>query len=184
MFHKGLFLIGLFLMCLPAEAGTVARSKSGLNIALQQPKEITLKVYVTYQSGNSVIGVTAHAESSSIWGITDISGNYDIRVPQGSKVVYSYIRHKTVSRVVTASSTVNITLQEDMEVIDEVVVMAYRGTEEGNPVRFGELCLGNGNSKITSNASPTDMENLCSNTPPPFISGTGFGYSSSIRETG
>lgn len=125
MLHKGLFLIGLSLMCLPAVAGTFAGSKSGLNNAVQQPKEITIKGHVTDQAGNPVIGATVRVEGSSIGGITDISGNYDIRVPQGSKVVFSYIGYKTVSRVVTASGTLNIALQEDTELIDEVVVVGY-----------------------------------------------------------
>ena len=100
MFHKGFLLVGLSLMCLPAISATFARSKSGLNIAVQQPKEINLKGHVTDQAGNPVIGATVHIEGSSIGGITDVSGNYDIKVPQGSKIIFSYIGYKTVSRVV------------------------------------------------------------------------------------
>lgn len=62
---------------------------------------------------NKTVGVT-----------TDIDGNFVITVPQGSDLVVSYIGFK--SKTVKAEHRLTVTLSEDQELLDEVVVVGYQ----------------------------------------------------------
>ncbi len=54
---------------------------------------------------------------------TDIDGNFEISVPQGSRLVISYIGFRTVT--VDAAARLDIALEEDSKLLDEVVVVGY-----------------------------------------------------------
>lgn len=62
---------------------------------------------------NKTVGVT-----------TDIDGNFVITVPQGSDLVVSYVGFK--SKTVKAEHRLTVTLSEDQELLDEVVVVGYQ----------------------------------------------------------
>ncbi|MFC2109277.1 TonB-dependent receptor domain-containing protein [Bacteroidota bacterium] len=53
---------------------------------------------------------------------TDFDGNYSIQAKPRATLVFSYIGMKTTEQTVGNSNTMNITLQEDMEALEEVVV--------------------------------------------------------------
>ena len=57
--------------------------------------------------------------------ISDIDGNYTISVPVGATLEFSFIGFKSERRTVGKGMTVlNVTLQEDSQVLDAVVVTA------------------------------------------------------------
>ena len=59
--------------------------------------------------------------------ITDIDGNFSIKVPQGGRVEVSYIGY--LPMVITDFKIKDIVLQEDSQTLDEVVVVGY-GTQK------------------------------------------------------
>ncbi len=59
---------------------------------------------------------------------TDFDGNYTITVGEGATLVFSYIGYKTSEVAVNGQSTVNVTLAEDAEALEEVVVIGYGTT--------------------------------------------------------
>ena len=98
-------ILGLFL-----SVGTYAQS-------------ITVKGHVKDALGG-VIGASVVEKGNTTNGtITDLDGNFSLNVPKGSTLVVSFIGYKT--QEVVAASSVVVTLQEDSELLDEVVVIGY-----------------------------------------------------------
>jgi len=71
-------------------------------------------------------GVTIIVVGTTRGTQTDLDGNYSIRATEGEVLQYSYIGQKTVDRTVGLASVINVTMQEDAEALEEVVVQGYR----------------------------------------------------------
>lgn len=86
-------------------------------------QNITVKGHVKDVLGG-VIGASIVEKGNPTNGtITDLDGNFSLSVPQGSNLVISFIGYKT--QEVAAAPSVVITLVEDSEMLDEVVVIGY-----------------------------------------------------------
>lgn len=86
-------------------------------------QSITVKGHVKDALG-AVIGASVVEKGNATNGtITDLDGNFTLNVPKGSTLVVSFIGYKT--QEVAAAPNVAITLQEDTEMLDEVVVIGY-----------------------------------------------------------
>ncbi len=60
---------------------------------------------------------------------TDFDGNYSLNnVEADATIVFSYIGYKTAEIAVNGQSTISITLEEDAEALDEVVIIGYGTT--------------------------------------------------------
>lgn len=60
---------------------------------------------------------------------TDFDGNYTLNNVDGAAtIVFSYIGYKTVEQAVNGQTTMNVTLEEDAEALDEVVIIGYGTT--------------------------------------------------------
>ncbi|WP_185781962.1 SusC/RagA family TonB-linked outer membrane protein [Croceivirga lutea] len=60
---------------------------------------------------------------------TDFDGNYTLNdVDSGATIVFSYIGYSTQEIAVGGQTTINITLQEDAQALDEVVIIGYGQT--------------------------------------------------------
>ncbi|EKF54701.1 TonB-dependent receptor [Galbibacter marinus] len=60
---------------------------------------------------------------------TDFDGNYELtNVPDGATLVFSYVSFKTKEVPLNGQTTLNITLEEDTQSLEEVVVVGY-GTQ-------------------------------------------------------
>jgi TonB-linked SusC/RagA family outer membrane protein len=80
---------------------------------------------VTDSSGEPLIGVSIHVKGSADGTITDMDGNYKITTSGNNPVlVFSYIGYKTEEVTPGERASVNVTLQEDTQLIEEVVVTA------------------------------------------------------------
>ncbi len=74
------------------------------------------------QNGEPVIGATVQVPGTSIGASTDLDGRFTLTVPEGSDVKVSYVGYQATS--IKAQDNINVTLQEDKQVLDEVVVTA------------------------------------------------------------
>ena len=54
--------------------------------------------------------------------ITDVDGNFSLSVPANSTLTISFVGYKTQTVPVNGKNSLKVTLQEDTEVLDEVVV--------------------------------------------------------------
>ena len=88
----------------------------------KQPKKITGKIVDA--NGEPLIGVSVLEKGTANGTITDFEGNYTLTVPEGSTLQFSYIGYKATEMPVSNQSSINLTMREDSEMLDEVVVTA------------------------------------------------------------
>ncbi|RKD92791.1 SusC/RagA family TonB-linked outer membrane protein [Mangrovibacterium diazotrophicum] len=95
----------------------------GLQSVLAQTKEITGTV-TSADDGSTIPGVSVSVKGTTLGTITDLDGNYSMKVPQDAKtLVFSFVGMQTLE-VVIEGATVNAALQSDVVGINEVVVTA------------------------------------------------------------
>ena len=75
-------------------------------------------------SGEPLVGVTVMADATHAT-ITAADGTYSLRVPAGAVLTFSSIGYKTVEEAVNGRTVINVTLSEDTEYLDEIVVVGY-----------------------------------------------------------
>lgn len=81
-------------------------------------------------TGMPLIGVNVTIkEDSSVGTITDLDGNFSLKVNVGQTIICSYIGYVTQSVKISNLNHQNIVLREDSELLDEVVVVGY-GTQK------------------------------------------------------
>lgn len=56
---------------------------------------------------------------------TDFDGNFSIKVNEGEVLLFSYLGYEDVEKVVSTSSTINVTMIQVGEILDEFVVKSY-----------------------------------------------------------
>ena len=76
--------------------------------------------------GEPVIGASVMIKGTSNGTVTDFDGKFTINnVPAKGNIEISYIGFKTQSIALGGKSSINVTLQEDRQLLDEVVVVGY-----------------------------------------------------------
>lgn len=70
-----------------------------------------------------LIGASVLVSGTTRGTVTDMDGNYSIEAEQGETLEFSYMGYAT-QRIEVTSSTINVTMTEDTEVLSEVVVTA------------------------------------------------------------
>ncbi len=91
----------------------------------QYQKVTKIQGTVKDNSGLSVIGATVMVKGTTVGTVTDIDGNFSIDASEGSTLEFSYIGYKSQQQKVIPGKMLSITLCEDSEVLDEVVVVGY-----------------------------------------------------------
>ena len=97
-----------------------------LSAAVASAQSTVVKGTVKDATGEPVIGATikVHGDSKSA-AVTDIDGNYTITVPSPkAKLEVSYLGAKTQVVSVEGKNLIDVTLQDESQAIDEVVVTA------------------------------------------------------------
>ena len=101
-------------------------------IASVQQQKVKTTGTVLDQNGEAMIGVSVKVKDNATMGaITDLEGKFSIDTPKGATLEISYIGYKTVT-VKAEGTALNITMQEDAEVLDEVVIVGYGSQKKVN----------------------------------------------------
>ena len=117
-FKKKIFLLTLFIMC--ANTLFAQTSVSGT---------------VVDQDGQPIPGVTILDVSNEQNGtVSDFDGNFTISVPSDGTLSISYIGYQTQSVEVSGQTNLNISLEESVSALDEVVITGY-----GSQVKKSDL---------------------------------------------
>ena len=113
-----------FLLMMASGCGTaLAASNAPELFIMQQADKITVQGTVVDATGEPLIGVSVLELGTTNGAITDIDGKFSLSVASGSKLELSYIGYKSIQVEAKADLGV-ITLSEDTEVLEEVVVTA------------------------------------------------------------
>ena len=87
---------------------------------------ITLNGNVKDTTGEPIIGASIVEKGNTTNGtITDLDGNFSLKVPANATVVISYIGMKTQEIAIKGKSKIDVTLSDDAKALDEVVVIGY-----------------------------------------------------------
>lgn len=89
--------------------------------------QVTVSGTVAEEStGDPAIGVSILVKGTSHGTVTGIDGDYTLSdVPADATLVFSYIGMNTVEEPVNGRATINVTLSEDVQALEEVVVIGY-----------------------------------------------------------
>lgn len=98
--------------------------KTGQNTSRKGNKK-TITGVVADRRGEPLIGVTVRVEGENIGTATDIDGRFSLEAPVGAKISFSYIGYVSQSHTVNNQNVYNISLSEDSQVLEEVVVVGY-----------------------------------------------------------
>ena len=87
---------------------------------------------VSSEDNEPMIGVSVLEKGTTNGVITDIDGNYSITVTKSPATLqFSYIGMRTVEKQVTGPVRVNLKMENDTQLVDEVVVVAYGVRKKG-----------------------------------------------------
>ncbi|MCI5664215.1 MAG: TonB-dependent receptor [Mediterranea sp.] len=88
-------------------------------------QNITVKGTVKDATGEGLPGVNVLQQGTTNGIITDIDGNFAINVPSNAKLEFSFIGYVKQVVAVNGQRTLSVTLKEDSQALDEVVVVGY-----------------------------------------------------------
>lgn len=112
-----------------AETTGVTSSEMAVNVT-QQTKQVTGVVYD--EAGEPVIGANVVVKGTTNGNITDFDGKFVIEnVPENAILQVSYIGYTTQEIPVAGKTELKITLKEDSEQLEEVVVVGYGTQKKG-----------------------------------------------------
>lgn len=94
-----------------------------LSVSLYAQKQF--KGTVVDESDLPLIGATVAIEGSSGGTITDMDGNFIIKVKKGAKITFSYVGYKSRTLTYQGQNNVTVKLEPDSKLMDEVVVVGY-----------------------------------------------------------
>lgn len=121
---------------------------------ITQQQQIVVKGKVVDASGETIIGATIlQVGSQSNGAITDIDGNFTIKVPAGTTLEISYIGY--ITQRVKAQPNLNVTLTEDTKTLDEVIVVGY-GTVKKRDLTGAVSSVKSDIVKLTPSANPME----------------------------
>ncbi len=111
--------------------GTVSATPVTTEEQVFQGKETTqVKGVVLDSDSQPVIGATVvEVGTESNGTLTGADGSFTISITRGASLRISYVGYKTVTVKPTAGRTVQVTLEEDSEILNDVVVVGY-GTQQ------------------------------------------------------
>ncbi|MDR0845457.1 MAG: TonB-dependent receptor [Tannerella sp.] len=105
-------LIGILCVC-----------SCSLTVFAQGGKRITGTV--ADEKGEPVIGANVIEKGTTNGNITDVDGNFSLDVSPGATLVISFIGYNTQEVVTGNQTTLNITLVENLQALEEVIVIGY-----------------------------------------------------------
>ena len=103
-----------------------------LSIVALAQEERTITGTVTDETGEPMIGATVKPAGSQGGTITDIDGNYTLKIGNSVKqLTVSYIGYTSVT-VTIKGDKIDVVMKEDKNVLEELVVVGYGSVKKGD----------------------------------------------------
>ena len=97
-------------------------------------QNLIIRGQVKSEAGELLPSVSIQAKGSKKGTSTDFDGNYKIRMPkEATTLTFRYLGYKTVEVVVGSNPIINVTLKQELNVLDDIVVVGY-GTQNRKDV--------------------------------------------------
>ncbi|WP_316839510.1 TonB-dependent receptor [Pedobacter gandavensis] len=93
---------------------------------LMAQSSVPISGKVTDEKGGPLPGVSVKLKNSSLGGVTNVDGEYKINVPEGKGILtFLYVGFKKEEVTINGRKLINVTLKEDDNALNEVVVVAF-----------------------------------------------------------
>lgn len=115
-----------------------------------------VKGKVLDEKGEPIIGATVTEEGTSNGTITDYDGMFTLEASKDGILTISYIGYKSQQISIAGKDMVAVTLKEDMEQLDEVVVVGYGSQKKVNLTG----AVSTVNAKMLENRTGSDPYNM------------------------
>lgn len=125
------------LFCMGYSHQALAASVDAIE-AVQQSKKITGTVS---DELGPIVGANVLEKGTTNGMITDMDGNFSLNVNPGATLVISFIGYVSQEIKITNQTHLQVTLKEDAEVLDEVVVVGY-GTMKKSDLSGASVSMG------------------------------------------
>ena len=124
-----------------------------LNVLAQ---DIKVQGIVKDETGEAVIGASVMQKGTTNGAVTDIDGNFSLTVPSKATLLVSYIGFTTQEIAVDGRTQLEITLKEDDQTLNEVVVVGY-GTMDKKELTSAISHVGEKDFLTVSSLDPSMM---------------------------
>lgn len=113
--------------CLEGTGLTCSQQSNGKILVSPKPKmkkeeTVTVTGFVLDHNKEPLPGVTVMIKGTSTGVATNVEGKYEIAVPEASVLVFSCIGMKGVEVKVVGNKPIDVTMEEDVNEVDEVIV--------------------------------------------------------------
>ena len=172
---KKVLFCGAFSFCVLGGMPHVSAEVPGCLWAMQQTAKIT---GVVSDAEGPIIGASVVEKGTSNGTITDLDGRFSLDVKPGTILVISYVGYAS-QEVKATTGTMKITLKEDNQMLDEVVVTALGIKRERKALGYGVAEV---KGESLTKAKETNVINsMAGRVPGLVVSQTASGPSGSTR---
>jgi TonB-linked SusC/RagA family outer membrane protein len=117
--------------------------------------DVDISGIITDENGQGLPGASIVIQGTTTGGTSDLDGNYKLTVPDDAILEISFVGYKTQNIEINGRSEVNVSMEVDLEVLGEVVVIGY-GTVEKKDIT-GAISSVQGSDFIDQPVSGLDM---------------------------
>ena len=96
-----------------------------VQISFAQQRTISGKVS---DGSGPLPGVSVVVKGSTIGTETDFDGKYSIKASSGDILTFRYLGYLSIDKTIGSSSIINVSMKEDANILDEVVIVGYGTT--------------------------------------------------------
>jgi len=121
--------------------------------------EIRVKGSVKDENGDPIPGVSILIKGTSTGTVTDADGRFELEVEEDATLAISYIGYKTIEVQVNGRSSIDITMEEDVTSLSEVVVTAMGISREKASLGYSVQQVGAQDVSNSGNSNLLDAVN-------------------------
>ncbi|MCC9135359.1 SusC/RagA family TonB-linked outer membrane protein [Pontibacter silvestris] len=175
----------------PAASRAVPR-RSRLNSEVAELKPIkaaaiTVTGRVTDSNGEALPGVTVALQGTTVGAFTDVEGNYTLAVPddqENGTLIFSFIGYVTQAIQINNRTVINVTLDEDVKALEEVVIIGYQTVRKTDLTGAVSVVDANDAQRVTANTVAESLQGLAAGVTVRNTGAPGATASIDIRGTG
>lgn len=124
--NKGWTLLALLTLWFQFSAVAQTRTQPAASTT-----SVTIRGTVNDVAGEPVIGASVMLDGTKTGTVTDLNGKFSMNAPMNANLTISYIGYAT-QKVRISSTSLTITLVEDLAKLEEVVVVGYGAVKRAN----------------------------------------------------
>ncbi|MCF7569258.1 SusC/RagA family TonB-linked outer membrane protein [Sabulilitoribacter arenilitoris] len=131
------------------------------------------------EAGVPLAGVNIIKVGTSTGTQSDFDGNFSINAENGDQLTFSYVGMETLTVTISTNETINVTLLEDIESLDEVVVTSLGITKEKRAIGYATSIIKS--EELVKTGTPNVATALYGKAPGVRIAATSGGSTSAVN---